>query len=57
MENYKEYQVGMSWDSYKDSLFRETSTTWPYAYSEDEAKQMAISEFGHNKGFQIEYVS
>jgi len=53
----KEYEVGMSWDSCEGSQYRETSTTWKYAYTEDEAKQKAMSEFGRNKGFRIEYVS
>jgi len=57
MNEYKEYQVGMSWDSYEGSLFRETCTTWPTASSREEAIQTAWSEFGHNKGFVIEYVN
>lgn len=56
-DGYKEYEVGMSWDSYEGSLFRETSTTWPYAQSSEEAKEKARSQFGHNKGFRIEYVN
>jgi len=58
MENgYREYEVGMSWDSYEGSLFRETRTTWPYAASREEAEQRAISQFGNNKGFRIEYIN
>jgi len=53
---YKEFEVGMSWDSYEGSQYRETSTTWPYACSENEARQKATSQFSHNKGFRIEYV-
>ena len=54
---YEEYQIGMSWDSYEGSLYRETSTTWKYAYSSQDAEQQARSEFGSNKGFKIEYVT
>lgn len=52
---YKNYQIGMSWDSYEGSLYRETATTWIDAYSAEEAKEKACSEFSHNKGFRIEY--
>jgi len=54
---YREYEVGMSWDSCEGSQYRETSTTWPYAQSNQEASQEASSQFGHNKGFKIEYVN
>jgi len=56
VDNYKEFQVGMSWDSYEGSLFRETYTTWIYAYTKEEAKQKVSAQFSHNKGFRIEYV-
>lgn len=49
------YQIGMQWDSYEGSPFVETNTTWVDAYDEYEAKEKARSEFGHHKGFQINY--
>jgi len=49
----REYAVYMQWDSYKDSLFVETHTSWYFANSQDEANQKATSQYGHNKGFKI----
>ena len=49
----KEYTIYMQWDSYESSRFVETSTTWIFAYDESDAKNRAISQFGHHKGFEI----
>ncbi len=53
MKGYNEYAVYMQWDSYEGSLFVETSTTWVFALSSDEAKSKACNQFDHNKGFKI----
>lgn len=52
----KQYAVHMEWDSYPGSTFRETSTTWEDAYSEQDARNRARSKHGHNKGFKIKFV-
>lgn len=57
MDNMKEYQIGMSWDSCEGSLYRETHTTWITAFNEQDAISQATSEYSHNKGFRIEYAN
>jgi len=52
-----QYAVHMEWDSYPGSLFRETSTAWLDAYSEQDARNRAHLQYGHHKGFQIKFVN
>ena len=53
----EQYAVYMEWDSYPGSPFRETSTAWIYAYSEQDVCSRARSQYGHHKGFEIKFVS
>lgn len=53
----EQYAVHVEWDSYPGSLFRETSTRWIYAYSEQDARNCAQSQCGHHKGFEIKFVA
>lgn len=53
----EQYAVHMEWDSYPGSPFRETSTTWVDAYSEQDARNRARRQHGHHGGFEIKFVS